>query len=418
MPQLAAELDLPFLDVTGEGFAADPFPHFAAARAKHPWLAASPIGYLINDYKAIREFFHDETKYAPPYGGIVDVMQAQGTAWGRFQSNHMLAIAGERHHRLRAILASSFTPRQANKHRGIMREVISDLLDAWAPRDGRTRAFDFEEFASYFPITVMCRLIGQSPQAIQPIRSSLEALGLSVCMDPAFLPQLEEATEVLDEFVQRFAAERRAGQRLSEGEDLLDLLLAAQDEGGLSDRELADILIFLFVAGYDTSKNILTITMAILADRPQMLARCGQDMDYCRKVIRETFRYMSTAPALRMLGRDWTYRDVTLPKGAMIWFPLNVIGRDPRVADDAETFDPERTHANPPIPFGLGAHICLGQYIAKAQLEEGLHLIARRMPNLRSSGPAGWRPYPGTWGIKGLPVEFETAVEDAVAAAE
>lgn len=408
--QRASEIDLPFLDIGQDWFAADPYPHFAAAREQHPWLATSPFGYFINDYKAIREFFHSEDQYAPPYGGLLDVMNARGTRWGRFQTNHMLAITGEQHLRLRSILAPSFTPRQANKHRGIMREVISDLLDEWVPK----RCFDFEEFASYFPITVMCRLIGQSPDAIHPIRSSLETLGLSVCMDPAFLPQLEEATIVLESFVEKFVAGRRAGERMSESEDLLDLLLRNQHEGGLDDKELENILIFLFIAGYDTSKNILTIMMSLLADRPEMLARCGQSIEYCRKVIRETFRYMSTAPALRMLGRDWEYRGVVLPKDSMIWFPLNVIGRDPRVADDAECFDPERVHSNPPIPFGLGAHICLGQYIAKAQLEEGLHLIAQRMVNVRSSGPAGWRPYPGTWGIKGLPITFEPAAAKSI----
>jgi len=401
----ATDLDLPFLDIGQDWFAADPYPHFEAAREKHPWLANSPFGYLINDYRAIREFFHKEDQYAPPYDGLLDIMGAHGTHWGRFQTHHLLAITGEHHRRLRSILAPSFTPRQANKHRGLMRDVITELLDEWVPK----RSFDFEQFASYFPITVMCRLIGQSPEAINPIRSSLETLGLSICMNPAFLPQLEEATLVLEGFVQRFIAERREGKRLSDEEDLLDLLLRNQAEGGLDDEELENILIFLFVAGYDTSKNILTIIMSLMAVRPGMFKRCGESITYCRSVIRETFRYMSTAPALRMLGRDWEYRGVTLPKNSMIWFPLNVIGRDPRVAEFHDVFDPDRTHEHSPIPFGLGSHMCLGQHIAKAQLEEGLHLIAQRMTNLRSSGPAGWRPYPGTWGIKGLPITFEPA---------
>jgi len=411
--QRATDLDLPFLDIGQDWFAADPYPHFASAREQHPWLATSPFGYLINDYKAIREFFHSEDQYAPPYEGLLDVMQAQGTRWGRFQTHHLLALTGQDHQRLRSILAPSFTPRQANRHRDVMREVISRLLDEWLPKG----AFDFEEFASYFPITVMCRLIGQSPEAIGPIRSSLETLGLSVCMDPTFLPQLEAATIELEDFVRDFVADRRAGKRLSDREDLLDLMLANQSQGGLDDAELENILIFLFVAGYDTSKNILTIMMSLLAERPEIFERCGESIDYCRKVIRETFRYMSTAPALRMLGRDWEYRGVVIPAGSMIWFPLNIIGRDPRVATDAETFDPDRVHTNPPIPFGLGSHICLGQYIAKAQLEEGLHLIAQRMTNLTSSGPAGWRPYPGTWGIRGLPIEFDLREEKVSAPA-
>jgi cytochrome P450 len=59
--------------------------------------------------------------------------------------------------------------------------------------------------------------------------------------------------------------------------------------------------------------------------------------------------------------------------------------------------------------FALGAHMCLGQFIARAQLEEGLHLIAQRITQPSSPGPLGWRPFPGVWGIRGLPIEFEPA---------
>ena len=172
-----------------------------------------------------------------------------------------------------------------------MREVITDLLNEWLPK----RAFDFEEFASFFPISVMCRLIGASPSAISPIRKSLEALGLSICMDPQFLPQLEEATLVLDEFVHQCVANRRAGNRLSPEQDLLDSLLKGQDEGGLSDRELADILIFLFVAGYDTSKNLLSLIMVDMVDRPADWKRCAEDRDYGNRVTEEIFRFHSVA---------------------------------------------------------------------------------------------------------------------------
>ena len=103
------------------------------------------------------------------------------------------------------------------------------------------------------------------------------------------------------------------------------------------------------------------------------------------------------------------YHDVVLEKDAILWFPLSVATQDPRYADHAETFDPEREQKSPHIGFGLGAHICLGQYIARAQIHEALHLIARRLLNPRTSGPGGYRPFPGTWGLRGLPVEFDLA---------
>jgi cytochrome P450 len=61
------------------------------------------------------------------------------------------------------------------------------------------------------------------------------------------------------------------------------------------------------------------------------------------------------------------------------------------------------------MAFGMGVHICLGQFIARAQIEEGLHLIAQRIRNPRRVGTSAWRPFFGVWGLKGLPIEFDPA---------
>jgi cytochrome P450 len=92
----------------------------------------------------------------------------------------------------------------------------------------------------------------------------------------------------------------------------------------------------------------------------------------------------------------------------MVFFPLSISGRDPGTFEEPERFDPERpiTAETRHISFGLGKHMCLGQYIARAQLQEGLHLIAQRIREPRSPGPQAWRPFFGVWGIKGLPIEF------------
>ena len=406
--QAAADLDLPYLTMDEDSFAADPLPHFAAARAKHPWLARWMLGYVVTDYQAMRDLFRMEDRMRTPYDNIVEVMGAEGTPWGRFQQRHMLNASGAEHKRIRDILAPSFTPRQANLARPMMREVIAKLLDEWAPK----RMFDFEEFASFFPITVMCRLIGASPKVIPGLRSAMEAIGLSTSMDKRWLSAMQEGVVTMDEFVHGLIADRRSARTGAAQPDLLDLLLQTQSHGDLTDRELADILIFLFVAGYDTSKNMLTLTMNLLLDRPEQYRRCGEDPDYARKTVDEAFRYHSTTSSQRLLAEDIAYRDVVLEKNSTLLFPLSVATQDARYADDPERFEPERVHRNSYIGFGLGAHICLGQYIARAQIAEGLHLIARRLLNPRSTGPQGFRPFAGTWGIRGLPIEFDLAQEE------
>ena len=398
------ELDLPHLAMEKPEFAANPLPHFATAREQHPWLAKCSLGYVVHEYAAIRDLVMRNGEFRGSYDGIVELMGAKGTPWGRFTEAQMLAHDGQYHQRLRNVLAPKFLPKQASLNRPLMQEVITKLLDEWTPR----KKFDFEEFASYFPITVMCRMIGASPDVVPAIRKSLEALGLGFSMNPAHLPALQEAIVVLDNFVQSLVAQRRSGQRPTPGPDLLDGLISVQNEGGMTDRELYDVLIFLFVAGYDTSKNVLTMMMNLLLDRPEMYQRCAEDRDFCAKVVEETLRYNSPATILRMTAKDVVYRDVLLPEGSMMFFPVSVVGHDPSAFDKPEVFDPERARENKQIAFGRGAHICLGQFIARAQLEEGLHLIAQRIRNPRRAGPSDWRPFYGVWGMKGLPIEFNS----------
>ena len=130
-------------------------------------------------------------------------------------------------------------------------------------------------------------------------------------------------------------------------------------------------------------------------------------------MVEETFRYHSVATSPRVVEHELIYRDVLFPKDASIFFPWSVATRDPRAVDDPESFDPSRAQTHGHIGFGLGPRICLGRYIALAQIEEALHLIAQRILNPRLVGPIDWRPFPGTWGLKGLPIEFDTIGEPA-----
>jgi len=111
----------------------------------------------------------------------------------------------------------------------------------------------------------------------------------------------------------------------------------------------------------------------------------------------------------RTVAEEFTYRDVTFPVGTNLQFILTLSGRDPAAFRDADTFDPERPPDNRHLAFGRGMHICLGQFLARAQIEEGLHLIAQRIRSPRQAGEVSWRPFVGVWGIRSLPIEFEPA---------
>ena len=119
----------------------------------------------------------------------------------------------------------------------------------------------------------------------------------------------------MDRFVTQLVAERRAGERPNAEPDLLDALIAANDSGDLTTIEMDNLLIFLFVAGYDTSKNVLTFIMYELLSRPSLYRRCADDPSYCRKVVEEGLRFQSPATIPRLVNEDLVYRDVLLPEG-------------------------------------------------------------------------------------------------------
>jgi cytochrome P450 len=151
--------------------------------------------------------------------------------------------------------------------------------------------------------------------------------------------------------------------------------------------------------------------MYTLLDYPEIYARCAEDVDYCRKVIEEGLRWFNPSTVGRVVDQEFEFRGVTFPKDQMLFFPLSVSGRDPGTFAEMGEFDPERPidPTKRHLAFALGKHMCLGQYIARAQLQEALHQVAQRMKNPTLRGEPGHRPFFGAWGLKGLPIEFTPA---------
>jgi cytochrome P450 len=163
----------------------------------------------------------------------------------------------------------------------------------------------------------------------------------------------------------------------------------------------------LFPAGYDTSKNMLTLIVHMLLSHPDKWERCAADADYCAKVVEEMFRHTSTGTVFRTVAKAFEYDGVTFPKDTMLFFGNSLAGRDPASFPDPMKFDPERVHTNRHVAFGRGAHICIGQHLARTQITEGLRLVAQRIRKPRLVGEVKWRDFMGTWGLRTLPIAFE-----------
>jgi cytochrome P450 len=402
--ELVSETALPVLPVESPEFWADPERFLAPARRRHPWLARFSGGFIVHGCQANDDLFREDEHLWMGLDGLVEFYGAQGTPWARFMNEMLNSQRGAEHARIRGSVAAAFTPRHANKMRPVMRQVIEDLLDEWAPEG----SFDFAEFAANFPIAVMCALLGVSAEPIPTLRKSLEAQLVAITMNKDAMPDFMAGYQIMWDFADQIVRDREASGA-SEADALLDAMIAAKASGQLDDRELRHLIMVLLFAGYDTSKNMLTMTVHLLLDRPEMYARCAQDKAYCALVIDEALRHSTIATPVRQVQTSFVYDNFRFPEGAIVYMATPLAGRDPAAFADPLRFDPERTDRTPHVAFGRGPHICIGQFLARNMLEEGLHLVAQRLRNPRRAGDIDWRPLLGSWGLRTLPIAFDAA---------
>jgi cytochrome P450 len=400
--QMAAEISLPTMPVETPEFSADPQPFLEAARREHPWLARFSQGYLVHGYQAVADLLADDENLVPGLGPLIDFYGVRGTMWARFMEEIVLSASGPAHRRLRSSVVHAFTPQHATLVRPVMQQVITELLDEWAPRG----EFDFALFASYFPVTVICRLLGVSAEPVPRLRTAVEHHIASLAMNLETKPLFLSAWEQLWEFADTLVNQREASGEYND-ESLLDALILAKRSGKLDETELRFMVLTVFMAGYDTSKNQLTWTMKLLLELPDMYARCAQDKDFCGRVVQESLRHTSIATPYREVARSFCYDGVQFRQGELLVLTPPLAGRDPAVFPDPLRFDPDRGNANRHLAFGRGAHVCLGQFIARYQLQEGLHLISRRLRNPRVIGEITYGQFLGAWKLQSLPIAFE-----------
>ena len=404
--QELAGLDLPQIDLFDPAFSEDPHAVYAKAR-QSSWLAKYQFGYILLDQSSMKDFLSDGVRVREPYRDIVAAWHAEGTPFERFTSNQLVALDGIEHKRIRDLVAPAFTPRAANAHRQLMRETIERAIDEVLPEG----YCDFTTVSATYPITVMCRLIGVSVDDIPMFAKWLEPQESAFGQDPAALPILNDALVHLLAYV-----ERVVGQRKAPGvhpRDILQSLVDISNEGDrLNNEELILLVALLLAAGYDTTKNQLNLLMKLLVDRPDERRRLADDPARAKPFIEESLRFLNVIGSLhRVTNVEITYRDVSIPANTFFSIPITFHGRDPEVYDSPNDFDADRPPSRH-FAFGQGMHICLGQFLARALLEEGLPILVRRLKNPRLAGPIKYRSPMGIWGYTSLPIAFEPGPVD------
>jgi cytochrome P450 len=309
------------------------------------------------------------------------------------------------HTRLRRLVAPAFSPRSADRLRPFMRQVINDLVDT-VSTSGRA---DFaRDICEPYPIPIICELLG-APKSDWQLFSRwandiLEIFSIDVASK---LDLIADTQDELDEYTRGLIAARRD----KPADDLLTDLIAAEEAGDrLSTDELVMMVNAVIIGGTDTTRNQLGCAVALFAEHPEQWALLAEQPELAPRAVEESMRYFGAVRGtMRYASTDIEYRDVLFPAGTFIAIGLAEANRDGEVFAEPTTFDiTAKKSDQPQLTFGSGIHYCLGQALARAELQEALPLLARRMPNLKLDGPTEWKPDGvGIFGPAHMPVTFD-----------
>lgn len=315
----------------------------------------------------------------------------------------LVGVDDPEHNVQRRMLIPSFTVKRTAALRPQIQRIVDTLLDEMAEQGPPADLVN--AFALPVPSMVICALLGV-PYADHEF---FEAQSRKLLRGPE-ASDVEAARHALDEYF-RALIERK---RRDPGEGLLDELIAKQLETGAMDREeLVRLAEILLVAGHETTANMISLGTFTLLQHPEQLARVrdwgsGPDSGM-PAAVEELLRFLSIADGLsRVAVEDVEVGGVTVRAGDGVVLSTAVINRDGAVYPAPDELDLGRSARNH-VAFGFGVHQCLGQNLARAELEIALPALFSRLPGLRLAVPAEEIPFkPGdtVQGLLELPVTW------------
>ncbi|RMF36622.1 MAG: cytochrome P450 [Alphaproteobacteria bacterium] len=321
-----------------------------------------------------------------------------------FFANTMLLSNPPVHARRRRPAARAFAYRLIDRWRPRIRALVGEMLDGIAAAG---EAEFLTAIAAPLPARLTARILG-APREDAPGFASLVyrmSRGLG-SFRPEEFPAIEEAAAELTRYVRGLLEARRESPR----EDFLtDYLARVEEAGTLSEAETLMQIVSLIIAGSDTTRFGLTALFSnLLADRAQWQTVCN-DPALAPAAVEEALRFEPPVGSIvRVLVDPLEIGGIALPEGTVLNLSMISAQRDSAVFSEPDRFDIRRDdHPRANISFGDGPHRCLGEMLARAEMEEALRAIASRFPQMRLAGPP-MRPR-GHTGIRGagaLPVAW------------
>jgi cytochrome P450 len=401
----------------GEGFLANPYSRYAQMREQASVLRVQqPTGletWLVTRHEEAHAALTDR-HLSRDCHRLDQALRSRGIPigdrGGRGLWHNVLNCDPPDHTRLRVLVGEAFTPRRIGELRPCLGEIADRLLDPIAPRG---EADLIEAFAVPLPVRVVCELLGVPVEDRDDLRTWAADMLTPPLTAKAFLRRaagMHATWRYLTDLVGRRRPAVRAGRPSEEQPDLVSALIAAGEVGRwLDERELADLLTLLLVAGYETTVNLIGNGMLALLRHPHQLRLLRERPELLGPAIEELLRYdgpVQQTP-LRVAIEDVRIGDVVVPAGSLVSVLIAAADRDPERFPGPDGLDVARA-PNPHVAFGHGIRSCPGAPLARLEAQVAIETLLRRLPDLELAVPAAQLRWRGSVvrGLTALPVRF------------
>jgi len=304
----------------------------------------------------------------------------------------LLGVDGPEHHTQRRMVTGDFTVNRATALRPRIQQIVDERLDAMITQG--PPADLVAALALPVPSMVISALLGVPYDD----HEFFEEQSRRMVRGPE-AADMQDAREHLEAYFEDLIDRKRTDP----GTGLLDGLVQRQLSSGEVDREyLVNLAIILLITGIDTTANMISLGTYTLLQHPERLTELRTDPDLLPGAVEELMRLLSIVDGtLRMAVEDIEIAGTTIRAGDGVIFSTSVINRDESVYPEPDNLDwhrPARHH----VAFGFGIHVCLGQHLARAELEIALGSLFDRLPGLRLAAPADQIPFKSAGPVEGM----------------
>ncbi len=375
-----------------------------------PRLSALPNGtsiWLVTRYTEVQQVLTDprfkrSLLYAPDAPPLTDTPNMADNP------DVMFNLDDDEHLRVRRTVQRVFTPRGVKRLRPWMVSVIDQLLDEMVERGSPVDLV--ADYALPLPLAVTRRLMRVEDLPYDRLRHWAEhALSDTSRASGEVADAMRECAE--------FAAGLLVERRRTPGDDLVSTLVQAADqEGGVPERQLAHLVGGLLVGGFDSTKTMLgNCLLYLLGERKDVWARLGSDEDAAAPLAERLLhliplgRSAEKPGSIRRAAEDVEIGGVTIQAGAVVAADTIAANRDPAVFSGDPFADLFAPLESPTLSLGAGRHYCMGSWLARAELQLALHKLAARLPGLRltiATSDVEWRPGTTLRGPSRLPAAW------------